>query len=367
QSVSGSFSSTAAQMPTKHARHDSMIECTSSGGYADQPFLPASSSTAAAEAAAAAAAVAVARMAYNNGAAFAYSARRPTTMTSPCPQDGSAQAQYLQHCFDPLGGASDGNGNGVISLDAGMSMMAGSPMVHPHLGEGGMQVSFQHSSAGARHQGQHHHSRSLSFTRAEHSSHMMPTPLHAMPAGSSVDHHGSVVSGYFYDGLPMDSGDGASLGAEGGGGYMFSSNPIPSIPGVTASPKEQPRRLSVPDLSMPSDEGEGSGAKTRPRRQKLRFSDDLYTPMWVRNKGQQKEGFCDTCEPGKWLQLKNSAFWYHKQFYHGISSVSGRPFVRPLQVRHFDADIIEGLCHQCRQWVPVANAKRRNSVLWFRH
>ncbi|KAJ1877492.1 hypothetical protein LPJ71_011227, partial [Coemansia sp. S17] len=105
----------------------------------------------------------------------------------------------------------------------------------------------------------------------------------------------------------------------------------------------------------------------RPRRQKVRFSDDMYTPMWVRNNGQQKEGFCDTCVPGKWLQLKNSAFWYHKQFFHGISSVSGRPFIRPLQVRHFDADIIEGLCHQCRQWVPIANAKRRNSVLWFRH
>lgn len=45
------------------------------------------------------------------------------------------------------------------------------------------------------------------------------------------------------------------------------------------------------------------------RKQKLRFEGDQYTPQWVRNTGQAKEGFCDTCSPGKWLQLKNSAFW----------------------------------------------------------
>lgn len=45
------------------------------------------------------------------------------------------------------------------------------------------------------------------------------------------------------------------------------------------------------------------------RKQKLRYEGDQYTPQWVRNVGQAKEGFCDTCVPGKWLQLKNSAFW----------------------------------------------------------
>ncbi|OMH80715.1 Meiotic expression up-regulated protein 26 [Zancudomyces culisetae] len=106
---------------------------------------------------------------------------------------------------------------------------------------------------------------------------------------------------------------------------------------------------------------------TKPRRQKLRFSDDLYTPMWVRNTGQLKEGFCDTCSPGKWLQLKNSAYWYHKQFYHGISSVSGKPFVKPLQICQTSNDTVEGLCHQCHQWIVIATSKRQNSVLWFRH
>lgn len=46
-----------------------------------------------------------------------------------------------------------------------------------------------------------------------------------------------------------------------------------------------------------------------PRRQKLRYDGDHYTPKWVRYTGHLKEGYCDSCHPGKWLQLKNSAYW----------------------------------------------------------
>ncbi|KAI8986944.1 hypothetical protein BDB01DRAFT_834036 [Pilobolus umbonatus] len=104
-----------------------------------------------------------------------------------------------------------------------------------------------------------------------------------------------------------------------------------------------------------------------PRRQRIRYRGDDYTPNWVRYTGQLKEGYCDTCKPGKWLQLKNSAFWYHKQFFHGISSVSGKPFQKPLQQRPGENDITEGLCHQCNEFVPLCNSKRKNSVLWYRH
>ncbi|GAA5815454.1 hypothetical protein MFLAVUS_008965 [Mucor flavus] len=104
-----------------------------------------------------------------------------------------------------------------------------------------------------------------------------------------------------------------------------------------------------------------------PRRQKLRYQGDEYTPKWVRYTGQLKEGYCDTCRPGKWLQLKNSAYWYHKQFFHGISSVSGKSFQKPLEQRAGDHDVIEGLCHQCKIFVPICNSKRKNSVLWYRH
>ncbi|KAI7847978.1 hypothetical protein BDC45DRAFT_451010 [Circinella umbellata] len=104
-----------------------------------------------------------------------------------------------------------------------------------------------------------------------------------------------------------------------------------------------------------------------PRRQKLRYGGDEYTPKWVRYTGQAKEGYCDSCKPGKWLQLKNSAYWYHKQFFHGISSVSGKRFMEPLKQRAGDHDVVEGLCHQCHQFVPICNAKRKTSVLWYRH
>ncbi|KAI9247868.1 hypothetical protein BY458DRAFT_526832 [Sporodiniella umbellata] len=104
-----------------------------------------------------------------------------------------------------------------------------------------------------------------------------------------------------------------------------------------------------------------------PRRQNLRHEGDKYTPKWVRYTGQLKEGYCDTCDQGKWLQLKNSAYWYHKQFYHGISSISGYRFHDPISQRQRNSDILEGLCHQCREYVPVSNMKRKNSVLWYRH
>lgn len=119
---------------------------------------------------------------------------------------------------------------------------------------------------------------------------------------------------------------------------------------------------SVPDLPEESDDFEN-----RPRRQHARYAGDLYTPQWVRYTGQAKEGFCDTCSPGKWLQLKNSAFWYHKQFFHGISSVSGKTFLNPMEQRVIEQDVVEGLCHQCQQWIPISNSKRKNSVLWYRH
>ena len=49
----------------------------------------------------------------------------------------------------------------------------------------------------------------------------------------------------------------------------------------------------------------------QPREQRLKFPGDMYTPKWVRYQKSAKEGLCDLCEgPGKWLQLKNSAFWY---------------------------------------------------------
>ncbi|KAJ2678363.1 hypothetical protein GGI25_002348 [Coemansia spiralis] len=367
----------------KHARHDSVMESSN--------MTPVESS------AAAVAAAAAANISY--ASTFPYSTRRSTAFSLPMQSEsisnGSSipqQPQYLNTCFDPLNTASNATSSG-IQLNAGMVIMSG-----PQSAAGG---NFQFSES-QQPPYQHHHYRSLSLSHVDYqptsmlhpSQHIsssinsahalvssipgplqMTSPLAPVPSSSMATAAAAAAGmannpamGYFYEGMPMSNAiDGSGMPPDvGNSAAMFTSAPIPAIPGVTVSPKEEPRRLSVPDMA-PTDEEREMGKDAWPRRQKVRFSDDMYTPMWVRNKRQDKAGFCDTCSPGKWLQLKNSAFWYHKQFFHGISSVSGRPFVRPLQVRHFDADIIEGLCHQCNNWVPIANAKRRNSVLWFRH
>lgn len=70
----------------------------------------------------------------------------------------------------------------------------------------------------------------------------------------------------------------------------------------------------VPGSSCDNNEFEMTNGNNQllaamPRRQKLRYEGDNYTPKWVRYTGHLKEGYCDSCNPGKWLQLKNSAYW----------------------------------------------------------
>jgi hypothetical protein len=102
------------------------------------------------------------------------------------------------------------------------------------------------------------------------------------------------------------------------GGHYASSSSVPSSStsgSASQTPAEsQPAHPAPPVPStahlvrtLPSDEDDPELGK--PRRQKLRFAGDFYTPEWVRGEAAKKEGFCDLCQPGKWLQLKNSAFW----------------------------------------------------------
>lgn len=74
------------------------------------------------------------------------------------------------------------------------------------------------------------------------------------------------------------------------------AHPVPPPPDTSQLVRVVPNSQEDPELGAP-------------RRQKLRFAGDWYTPEWVRGDSAKKEGFCDLCQPGKWLQLKNSAFW----------------------------------------------------------
>ncbi|KAJ3035366.1 hypothetical protein HDV00_004046 [Rhizophlyctis rosea] len=178
---------------------------------------------------------------------------------------------------------------------------------------------------------------------------------------------------------PVVSADNVSERSADGGSWNEQEGESPKMTSSTSGGQDGTKQESS---------GEGAASENpenvKPRKQKLRFPGDTYTPAWVRYTGHQKEGFCEQCpKPGRWLQLKNSAYWYHKQFFHGISSVSGQYFTQPLDLRvvfistppNAPADgsggnppppvtniMIEGLCHQCRTWVALMNAKRRGSI-----
>lgn len=57
------------------------------------------------------------------------------------------------------------------------------------------------------------------------------------------------------------------------------------------------------------------------------------------------------------------SYRYHKQFYHGISSISGNYFTAPVQIRMSEKEGggTEGLCHQCGEWIVCTTKKQGES------
>lgn len=121
-----------------------------------------------------------------------------------------------------------------------------------------------------------------------------------------------------------------------------------------SNPPESDTHPSNPDLT--------------PHEQDLRFSGDLYTPRWVRGHGNKREGWCGLCKPGRWLVLKNSAFWYDKSFTHGVSAATGAAFQGPQETRRTEGnlDVWEGLCGSCGEWIALVSSKKKGTT-WFRH
>ncbi len=132
-------------------------------------------------------------------------------------------------------------------------------------------------------------------------------------------------------------------------------------PDLYASLEEEPS--NPPDSDMnPSD------PDMMPHEQDLRFGGDLYTPRWVRGHGNKREGWCGLCKPGRWLVLKNSAFWYDKSFTHGVSAATGTAFQSPQETRRTEGnpDQWEGLCGSCGEWFALVSNKKKGTT-WFRH
>ncbi|KAI9883590.1 MAG: hypothetical protein M1823_004643 [Watsoniomyces obsoletus] len=121
-------------------------------------------------------------------------------------------------------------------------------------------------------------------------------------------------------------------------------------------------------LDPPAADMHPSDPDLVPHEQDLRFHGDLYTPRWVRGRGNRREGWCGLCQPGRWLVMKNSAFWYDKSFSHGISATTGGPFQGPQATRRMNGnpDVWEGFCGGCQEWVALVSNKKKGTT-WFRH
>lgn len=126
--------------------------------------------------------------------------------------------------------------------------------------------------------------------------------------------------------------------------------------------------LSEEQLVPPLEDMKPGNTELTPHEQELRFEGDLYTPRYVRGHGNKREGWCGICKPGRWLVLKNSAYWYDKSFTHGISAPSGQAFEGPQETRRMDgnADVWEGLCGSCGEWIALVSSKKKGTT-WFRH
>ncbi|OIW32971.1 hypothetical protein CONLIGDRAFT_676791 [Coniochaeta ligniaria NRRL 30616] len=126
--------------------------------------------------------------------------------------------------------------------------------------------------------------------------------------------------------------------------------------------------LNEEQVPPPPEDMNPSDSDLVPHEQELRFEGDLYTPKWVRGHGNKREGWCGICKPGRWLVLKNSAFWYDKSFTHGISAATGNPFQEPQETRRMDGnpDVWEGLCGSCNEWIALVSSKKKGTT-WFRH
>ncbi|KAL8694241.1 MAG: hypothetical protein Q9218_001067 [Villophora microphyllina] len=149
-----------------------------------------------------------------------------------------------------------------------------------------------------------------------------------------------------------------------------------SIPSKHTCEEHFTGSTSPPDLfgplseepSSPPPEDFDCDESMMPRAQDLRFEGDMYTPRYVRGHGNKREGWCGTCKPGRWLVLKNSAFWYDKSFSHGISAATGSAFEGPRESRRMkgNPDVWEGLCGSCGEWIALVSSKKKGTT-WFRH
>ena len=116
-----------------------------------------------------------------------------------------------------------------------------------------------------------------------------------------------------------------------------------------------------------------------PRAAKPRHPDDLYAPLLIRGQGASKEGRCPHCPHEAWFRLKQSAYWYHLNYRHGISAATGLPFPKPAAYRSVplpeNEAQVEAGCKECGAWILLTvlspsmrvNVRDLSHAPWYRH
>jgi hypothetical protein len=129
----------------------------------------------------------------------------------------------------------------------------------------------------------------------------------------STDHHSSLIAAATVHHMDDTKSNSSSISSS---SAIFTSSPTEYTTPIDRHHQQEQFAIStaISDPSFYEQDNQhhmehNQMLAAMPRRQKLRYDGDHYTPKWVRYTGHLKEGYCDSCHPGKWLQLKNSAYW----------------------------------------------------------
>lgn len=159
---------------------------------------------------------------------------------------------------------------------------------------------------------------------------------------------------------------------------LNTSSSLPSLkrprkPAITRVAKKRINRLFSPPQSTVS-----TGPIMIQYRQR-RFAEDSYSPLMVRGRGAGREGCCPLCNDCQvWLKIKQSAYWYHMNFFHGICAATGRPYPPPAEIKRQaiqgkpESVRVYGSCADCQEWILLANelSKHEESIpmnAWYKH
>ena len=97
--------------------------------------------------------------------------------------------------------------------------------------------------------------------------------------------------------------------------------PTTRLDGNKQQPADAGSDLFSP-LLLPRTKPTDSMSDQRLQGQHPRFDGDLYTAEWIRGEGSDRAGWCGFCS--SWHRMKDSAFWYHMHYSHGISYTTGK-------------------------------------------